>query len=130
MTDPNVIVVTPVTGHRRGKKSFTRRSDPDHRAELWTINADGTHLRQVKLRIPGPDCGGAFDDPTSVGCADPEWSPDGHYLVYLHVTADRVDLQVATARGRYVRSLTDRMDDGGQRLDVGDPAWQPMLARH
>ena len=131
VTHTSVIVVSAGDWSSDGKEIvFARRSDPDHRAALWTIHADGTHLRQVKLRLPEPDCGGAFDDPTSVGCSDPKWSPDGHSLVYLHVTADRVDLQVATARGRYVRSLTDRMDDSGQRLDVGDQDWQPLLARY
>jgi Tol biopolymer transport system component len=131
LTDPSVIVVNAPDWSPDGKEIlFARRSDPDHRAKLWTIHPDGTHLRQVKLRLPGADCGGAFDDPNSVGCPYAKWSPDGRYLVYVHVAADRVDLQVATAHGRYVRTLTDRMDDGGQRLDVGDPDWQPLPPRH
>ncbi len=130
LTDPSVIVVSAGDWSPDGKNIlFALRSDADHRAQLWTIHPDGTHLRQVKLRLPGPDCGGAFDDPNSVGCSDPTWSPDGRDLVYLHVTADRVDIQVATATGRYVRTLTDQMDDGGQRLDVEDPDWQPLPPR-
>src|SRR5262249_3488319 len=78
ITDPSVIVVSVGDWAPDGTKLvFAARSDPEHRAQLWTIHPDGTHLRQVKLRLPGPDCGGAFADPTSVGCSDPTWSPDG-----------------------------------------------------
>jgi Tol biopolymer transport system component len=131
ITDPSVTVRSAGDWSPDGNEIlFSGRADSDHRATLWTVRPDGTHLRQVRVRLPGPDCGGSFADPASVGCASPTWSPDGRYLVYLHVTVARVDLQVATASGRYVRTLTDRMDDGGQRLDVESPDWQPVPRSH
>jgi Tol biopolymer transport system component len=48
------------------------------RGALWTIKPDGTGLRTV----PVPGCGGLFEDPTSLGCLRPAWSPDGTKIVF------------------------------------------------
>ena len=52
---------------------FAARPAEGHRFALWVVGSDGTGLRQV----PIPSCGGAFADPTSVGCPQAGWSPDG-----------------------------------------------------
>jgi Tol biopolymer transport system component len=52
--------------------------DADHRGTIWVVHSDGTGLRQ----IPVPGCGGLFSDPTSIGCFNPSWSPDGQKIVF------------------------------------------------
>jgi Tol biopolymer transport system component len=41
---------------------------------LWTIHADGTHLRELKVK--GLACG------TGVGCHEPRWSPNGKEIIF------------------------------------------------
>ena len=62
---------------------FAARPAPGHRFALWVVGSDGTGLHQV----PIPSCGGAFADPTSVGCPQAGWSPDGTRIVFTRVSS-------------------------------------------
>jgi len=58
---------------------FAARPSPGHRRALYVVNSDGTGLHQIPI---SPSCGGAASDPTSRGCLDPAWSPDGTKIVF------------------------------------------------
>jgi len=51
----------------------------DFHSSVWVVHSDGTGLRQ--LPIAGP-CGGRFDDPSTFGCFNPVWSPDGQKIAF------------------------------------------------
>jgi hypothetical protein len=70
---------------------FPARPAPGHRYALWSVSSDGSDLHQLPL----PDCGGALDDPASVGCPWGDWSPDASAVVYTHVTVDGMNNWVA-----------------------------------
>ncbi len=62
---------------------FAARPSPGHRRALYVVNSGGTGLHQVPI---SPSCGGAASDPTSRGCLEPAWSPDGTKIVF-HIFA-------------------------------------------
>jgi Tol biopolymer transport system component len=66
-----------------GQILFAARPAPGHRFALWMVRTDGTGLHQV----PIPSCGGALADPTSVGCPQAGWSPDGTKIVFSRVSS-------------------------------------------
>jgi Tol biopolymer transport system component len=72
---------------------FTTRSDEDHRLAIWVVETDGGGLH--KLRI-SPACGGAFSDPTSVSCFQPDWSPDGSKIVFSRISANGTQENIYT----------------------------------
>jgi len=57
---------------------FAARPDAGHRRAIYVVNSDGIGLHQISIT---PACGGAFSDPTSRGCQNPGWSPDGTKIV-------------------------------------------------
>jgi TolB protein len=69
-----VLTVTPTHATAPGKNgriAFRRYLNADHtRGAIFTINPNGTRLFQVTHPVPG------------VVTDDPEWSPDGHWIVY------------------------------------------------
>ncbi len=62
---------------------FAARPSPGHRRALYVVDSGGTGLHQIPI---SPSCGGAFSDPTSRGCLEPAWSPDGTKIVF-HIVA-------------------------------------------
>jgi Tol biopolymer transport system component len=62
---------------------FAARPAPGHRSALWVVGSDGTGLHQIPIQ----SCGGAFTDPTSVGCPQAGWSPDGTKIVFSRVSS-------------------------------------------
>jgi Tol biopolymer transport system component len=57
---------------------FSAHVPNDHRATIWAVHSDGSGLR----KIPIQRCGGLIADPDSVGCFNPNWSPDGTKILF------------------------------------------------
>jgi Tol biopolymer transport system component len=51
----------------------------DYHSSVWVVHFNGAGLRQ--LPIAGP-CGGPFSDPSTYGCFNPVWSPDGRKIAF------------------------------------------------
>jgi Tol biopolymer transport system component len=61
--------------------AFSRHVTPDVHSSLWIVHSDGTGLRPVN--VPSSlGCGGANSDPSTVGCLEPAWSPDGTKIAF------------------------------------------------
>jgi dipeptidyl aminopeptidase/acylaminoacyl peptidase len=80
----------------------------DYHSSIWVVHSDGTGLRQ--LPIAGP-CGGPFADPSTYGCANPVWSPDGHKIAFLRNQDDgQRDLYTVNADGSGLFQVTHTPD--------------------
>ena len=80
----------------------------DFHSSVWVVHFDGTGLRQ--LPIAGP-CGGPFADPTTYGCFDPIWSPDGQKIVFGRNQDDNQrDLYTVNADGSGLFQVTNTPD--------------------
>ena len=72
---------------------------------IWVISSDGTGLRQINVQ--GLDCGG------SVGCHEPQWSPDGTKIIFA----------TKSRQGSFVYTM-NADGTGRRRVAVGDdPVW-------
>ena len=101
--------------------------DPNGTCRVYTVNADGTGLRQV-----GPGC------TTPSACEwdlDPAWSPDGSTIAFTHEWGPVVgtspndqiehsEIFLMTADGSDPRQLT-HVTDPGFTADVRAAAWSP-----
>ena len=96
---------------------FSGRTDPERRQSLWIMHADGSGLHE--LPVAGLPCGGRFDDPDSIGCADPTWSPTGHQIAFRINHADHTDLERANADGTNPRFIINLGFDPGEFIDWG-----------
>ena len=97
---------------------FAMRAQPETRASIWVIRPGGTGLREIDFGSDVP-CGGRVVDPTSRGCFDPTWSPDGRELAFVVTEPGRSEARVFAANA-----------DGGEVIAVtgGDsryPDWGP-----
>jgi Tol biopolymer transport system component len=76
----------------------------DYHSSIWVVHSDGTGLRQ--LPIAGP-CGGLIADPTTIGCFNPIWSPDGKKIVFgRNADDDQRDLYTVNADGSGLFQVT------------------------
>jgi Tol biopolymer transport system component len=80
----------------------------DFHSSIWVVHADGTGLRE--LPIAGP-CGGPFSDPTTYGCFNPVWSPDGQKIAFGRNQDDgQRDLYTVNADGSGLFQVTNTPD--------------------
>ena len=84
---------------------------------IWVVHADGSGLRQ----IPVPGCGGLFSSPTSIGCFNPDWSPDGKKIVFapLRRGDGQRDLYTVNADGSGLFQVTHTPDVEEDEADWG-----------
>jgi Tol biopolymer transport system component len=81
----------------------------DYHSSVWVVHLDGAGLRQ--LPIAGP-CGGPFGDPTTWGCFNPVWSPDGRKIAIGRSQGDdgQRDLFTVNADGSGLFQVTNTPD--------------------
>ena len=80
----------------------------DYHSSVWVVHSDGTGLRQ--LPIAGP-CGGPFSDPSTFGCFNPVWSPDGQKIAFGRNQDDgQRDLYTVNADGSGLFQVTHTPD--------------------
>jgi Tol biopolymer transport system component len=80
----------------------------DFHSSVWVVHSDGTGLRQ--LPIAGP-CGGPFADPSTFGCFNPIWSPDGQKIAFgRNQDDDQRDLYTVNADGSGLFQVTHTPD--------------------
>jgi Tol biopolymer transport system component len=80
----------------------------DYHSSIWVVHFDGTGLHQ--LPIAGP-CGGPFADPTTYGCFNPVWSPDGQKIAFGRNQDDgQRDLYTVNADGSGLFQVTHTPD--------------------
>jgi Tol biopolymer transport system component len=80
----------------------------DYHSSIWVVHSSGTGLRQ--LPIAGP-CGGPFSDPSTIGCFNPVWSPDGKKIAFgRNADDDQRDLYTVNADGSGLFQVTNTPD--------------------
>jgi Tol biopolymer transport system component len=80
----------------------------DYHSSVWVVHFDGSGLRQ--LPIDGP-CGGPFSDPSTYGCFNPVWSPDGRKIAFGRNQDDgQRDLYTVNADGSGLFQVTHTDD--------------------
>jgi WD40 repeat protein len=80
----------------------------DYHSSLWVVHSDGTGLRQ--LPVSGP-CGGLRADPSTIGCFNPVWSPDGQKIAFGRNQDDgQRDLYTVNADGSGLLQVTNTPD--------------------
>jgi Tol biopolymer transport system component len=78
--------------------------DFNYHSSIWVVHSDGSGLRQIP--VPGP-CGGPFSDPTTIGCSNPVWSPDGKKIVFgRRAGTEQRDLYTVNADGSGLFQVT------------------------
>jgi dipeptidyl aminopeptidase/acylaminoacyl peptidase len=76
----------------------------DYHSSIWVIQANGTGLR--RLPIAGP-CGGLLSDPTTFGCFNPVWSPDGRKIAFgRNIDDGQRDIYTVNADGSHLFRVT------------------------
>jgi Tol biopolymer transport system component len=105
LTPKGVLLQTGNTGDwsPRGNLIIFSRLRVVGGGSLWTIHADGTHLRQLK--VEGLACG------TSVGCHEPRWSPDGKKIIFAeNGVGSTTQIYTINANGTGLRHVTSGDD--------------------
>jgi Tol biopolymer transport system component len=79
----------------------------DFHSSIWVVHSDGTGLRQ----IPVPGCGGPSSDPTTIGCFNPVWSPDGQKIAFgRNADDEQRDIYTVNADGSDLFQVTHTPD--------------------
>lgn len=79
------------------------RSSAHGTGALWTIDANGTHLQQ--LRLKGLPCG------TTVGCHEPTWSPNGKKIIFAeNGLGSTTEIYISNANGTGLKHVTSGDD--------------------
>jgi TolB protein len=98
---PGVVGYRPSWSPDRRRVIFARQPEPNAQFDLWSVNADGTDLRPVRLT---PATSENF----------PKYSPDGRSIAFVASTGDRTELMVANADGTNPRVIaSDASAEGG-----------------
>jgi len=106
ITPPGMIGISGASWSPQGNMIvFSMRIRAGQRRTIWTIHSDGSRLAQVPIQLQ-PACGGSVDDPASVGCVDPRWSPDGQQIVFQQFTPLASSIDTVDADGSNLRQLT------------------------
>jgi TolB protein len=80
----------------------------DYHSSIWVVHFNGSGLRQIP--VSGP-CGGPFADPTTFGCFNPVWSPDGKKIALgRNVDDAQRDLYTVNADGSGLFQVTNTPD--------------------
>jgi Tol biopolymer transport system component len=80
---------------QRNEIVFSQHVTPDARSSIWVVHANGTGLHEIHVRAQ-PACGGAIADPSSQGCFQPRWSPDGKKITFSRGTSGDTDSNIYT----------------------------------
>ena len=107
---PQAVPVIPkVNGGPSWSPDGTRLAFVAANGQVWVVDADGAHARQVTYTLQGP----------SDAVARPAWSPDGQAIAWLQ----NADLCTTDLSGN-VRRLTFT-PQGGATVPASLPDWQP-----
>jgi Tol biopolymer transport system component len=89
---------------------FETSASEEIHSEIWVVNADGGSPHELAIT---PACGGSFSDPSSSGCFDPAWSPDGTKIVFARSSADgsTQNIYIVNADGSGLVQVTDGGSD-------------------
>lgn len=97
---------------------FARRMAPGMRTQLWVVHADGSGLHEIDVRGDVPCGSGPISDPSSRGCFDPHWSPDGTKIVFTNITGSTgKHVYTVNADGTDATQITG--EGGGESPDWG-----------
>jgi Tol biopolymer transport system component len=80
---------------QRNEIVFSQHVTPDARSSIWIVHANGTGLHEIPVQAQ-PACGGAIADPSSQGCFQPRWSPNGKEIVFARGTSGDNDSNIYT----------------------------------
>lgn len=94
---------------------FSRHITPHQHGSIWTINSDGSGLRQI--HIPGLPCGGANASRVGYGCHGTGWSPNGTKIIFA-AASPRTGANIYTANANG-SGLSQATHDG----DNDNPSW-------
>jgi Tol biopolymer transport system component len=121
ITPPRLTGIGEASWSPSGNKIvFGAQLRPDHRSVIMEVNPDGSGLHKV----PIPGCGGASSDPTSIGCSNARWSPDGTKIAFIRTTTRFGIVQnvyTVNADGSGLAQVTHN----GAGLAIGDVDWGP-----
>ena len=87
---------------------FSRHVTSDVHSSIWVVHANGTGLHEINVQ-PTSACGGANSDPTTQGCNEPTWSPDGTKIAFVRSHSNDVDGEIYTVNvdGTGLKQITN-----------------------
>ncbi len=77
----------------------------EYRSTVWVVHSDGSGMHEVLIA----GCGGRNDDPNSISCRYPSWSPDGQKILFSRFSAatGQRDLYTVDADGSDLTQVTN-----------------------